>query len=365
MPDSRPRIIFNEDGICNACSHSEKKKQIDWDQRKIEFLSLVENIKKTSKKNNSSYDCVVPWSGGKDSTSIALKLKFDYDLNPLLVTFSPLITNEIGEYNRNEVSKLGFDTIFIKPKIDVSRALAKRFFVERGNPKVAWDAGVNSGPVKIALRFNIPTIFYAEHGESEYGGLVLNEESEKKRDIREVIEHQIGDFPENWVSDTISLKDLDPYIYPNEQNLMKEKITAYYFSFFFKWSMLENFNYVKEKLPTFKCHPKGRTDGTFTNFDSLDDKIDCLYYYMQYIKFGFGRATRDSCRMIQNNQMTREESIAKARLYDHEFPSTDFEEVIDYLNLKSEEFEKIVNMHRNDEIWRVSKNNQWELINKI
>lgn len=365
MPDSRPRIIFNEDGICNACSHSEKKKQIDWDQRKIEFLSLVENIKKTSKKNNSSYDCVVPWSGGKDSTSIALKLKFDYDLNPLLVTFSPLITNEIGEYNRNEVSKLGFDTIFIKPKIDVSRALAKRFFVERGNPKVAWDAGVNSGPVKIALRFNIPTIFYAEHGESEYGGLVLNEESEKKRDIREVIEHQIGDFPENWVNDTISLKDLDPYIYPNEQNLMKEKITAYYFSFFFKWSMLENFNYVKEKLPTFKCHPKGRTDGTFTNFDSLDDKIDCLYYYMQYIKFGFGRATRDSCRMIQNNQMTREESISKARLYDHEFPSTDFEEVIDYLNLKSEEFEKIVNMHRNDEIWRVSKNNQWELINKI
>ena len=119
---------------------------------------------------------------------------------------------------------------------------------------------------------------------------MLNEESEKKRDIREVIEHQIGDFPENWVNDTISLKDLDPYIYPNEQNLMKEKITAYYFSFFFKWSMLENFNYVKEKLPTFKCHPKGRTDGTFTNFDSLDDKIDCLYYYMQYIKFGFWKS---------------------------------------------------------------------------
>lgn len=365
MPDSRPRIVFNKDGVCNACSHSEKKNQIDWNQRKLEFLNLIDEIKKCSKKKNANYDCVVPWSGGKDSTSIALKLKFEYDLNPLLVNFSPLILNEIGEYNRNEISKLGFDAIFIKPKIDVSRALAKRFFIERGNPKVAWDAGVNSGPVKIALKFNIPTIFYAEHGESEYGGLVLNEDSEKKRDLREVIEHQIGDYPENWVNETINLKDLDPYIYPSEQDLMKKKITAYYFSYFFKWSMLENFNYVKKKLPTFKCHPNGRTDGTFTNFDSLDDKIDCLYYYMQYIKFGFGRATRDSCRMIQNNQMKREEAINHARKYDHEFPITDFEEVIDFLNLSNEDFERIVNKHRNEEIWKVSKNNQWELVNQI
>ena len=125
MPDSRPRIVFNKDGVCNACSHSEKKNQIDWNQRKLEFLNLIDEIKKCSKKKNANYDCVVPWSGGKDSTSIALKLKFEYDLNPLLVNFSPLILNEIGEYNRNEISKLGFDAIFIKPKIDVSRALAK------------------------------------------------------------------------------------------------------------------------------------------------------------------------------------------------------------------------------------------------
>ena len=129
--------------------------------------------------------------------------------------------------------------------------------------------------------------------------------------------------------------------------------------------MLENYEYVKKKLPNFKTNLSGRTKGTFTDFDSLDDKIDCLYYYMQYIKFGFGRATRDSCRMIQNNQMSREEAIKLARKYDHEFPDVDFEEILNYLNITGEKFEKIVNKHRNKEIWKTNINNKWELINSI
>ncbi len=365
MPNSRPRIVFNEKGICNACLHSKKKQKINWLNRKSEFLELVEKIKFDTKKNNRLYDCVVPWSGGKDSTSIAIKLKFEFDLNPLLVTFSPLIVNECGNNNRNELSKMGFDSVFLMPNQKVSKLLSKRFFLERGNPKVAWDAGVNAGPVQIALSYNIPTVFYAEHGESEYGGLVLNEDSEKKRNLREVIEHQVGDFPENWVSDSISLKDLSPYIYPSEDKLNKIDLTAYYFSYFFRWSMLDNFEYVKSKMPNFQTNPNGRTEGTFTDFDSLDDKIDNLYYYMQYVKFGFGRATRDSCRMIQNYQMTREKGIELARKYDNEFPSKDFDEVLSFLDLKENEFEKIVNKHRNEEIWKTGLSNKWELINSI
>jgi hypothetical protein len=260
---------------------------------------------------------------------------------------------------------MGFDSVFLMPNQKVSKQLSKRFFLERGNPKVAWDAGVNAGPVQIALSYNIPTVFYAEHGESEYGGLVLNEDSEKKRNLREVIEHQVGDFPENWVSDSISLKDLSPYIYPSEDKLNKIDLTAYYFSYFFRWSMLDNFEYVKSKMPNFQTNPNGRTEGTFTDFDSLDDKIDNLYYYMQYVKFGFGRATRDSCRMIQNHQMTREKGLELARKYDNEFPSKDFDEVLSFLDLKEDEFEKIVNKHRNEEIWKTGLSNKWELINSI
>jgi N-acetyl sugar amidotransferase len=365
MPDSRPRIVFDNKGICNACLYSKKKKEIEWNSRKNEFLELINKIKNDSKKYNSHYDCVVPWSGGKDSTSIALKLKFEYGLNPLLVTFSPLLVNECGSFNREELLKMGFDSIFLRPNQKVSKKLAKRFFIERGNPKVAWDAGINTGPVKVALNYNISTIFYAEHGESEYGGLVLDKESEKKRNLREVIEHQVGDFPENWTSNEIDIKDLSPYIYPSKEELSKKNSTAYYFGYFFKWSMLENYEYVKEKMPKFKTNPNGRTQGTFTDFDSLDDKIDGLYYYMQYIKFGFGRATRDSCRMIQNNQMTREKGIELARKYDAEFPEKNFDEVLEYLEIDKKKFEEIVNKHRNSEIWKSSRTNQWELVNLI
>ena len=158
MPNSRPRIVFNSDGVCNACINGEEKIQINWDDRKKKFLELIKKIKKL-KNTNQMYDCVVPWSGGKDSSAIAYKLKFEFGLNPLLVTFSPLIINEVGAYNREILLEKGFDSIFVRPNQNVARKLAKRFFIERGNPKVAWDAGINSVPIKIAIKFKIPHIF--------------------------------------------------------------------------------------------------------------------------------------------------------------------------------------------------------------
>ena len=365
MPNSRPRIEFNKDGVCNACINYIEKQNIDWAERKELFLDKIKKIKTNNLGQiNEHYDVVVPWSGGKDSTSIALKLKFELGLNPLLVTFSPLILNEVGEFNRELLLNQGFDSIFIRPNQNIAKKLAQRFFIERGNPKIAWDAGVNSVPIQVAINYNIPIVIYAEHGESEYGGLVLSEESKMKRDLREVIEHQIGDFPENWISKDISIKDLSPYIYPNGEKHKNFSVTAFYFSYFFRWSMYENYEYVKSKLSNFKTAINGRTSGTFTNFDSLDDKIDDVYYYMQFIKFGFGRATRDSCRMIQNNQLTRSEAIDYARKYDDEFPNNNLKEVLDYLKLSKIDFDTIVDKHRNQEIWK-STNNSWKLIKSL
>ena len=261
--------------------------------------------------------------------------------------------------------KYGFDSIYFRPNQKVAKLLAKRFFIERGNPKVAWDAGINSIPVKVALNYKINDVFYAEHGESEYGGLVLDEESKKKEILKEVIENQIGDYPENWVNEQISEKDIMSYSYPSDEDLKKANITSHYFAYYFKWSINNNYKYVKKFLPDFKENEFGRTEGTFTNFDSLDDKIDDLYYYMQFIKFGFGRATRDASRFIMNGEMTRDEALKHVKNYDGEFPNKNFKEVIKYLDLTEFDFEEIVNKHRNKEIWQQKKNNNWELINKI
>jgi N-acetyl sugar amidotransferase len=359
MPDTRPRIVFDEDGVCNACRNAEEKKLIDWDARRNEFLALVEPYR----SKDGSWDCVVPWSGGKDSSSIAYKLKFELGLNPLLVTFSPLIPNEVGMRNRESMLRLGFDHIFFRPDQRVHRRLTRRFFVERGNPKVAWDAGINAMPVKLAVKLGIPLVFYAEHGESEYGGRVLREESKKIRDITEVIEHQIGDDPRNWVDEEISEADLNPYVYPDAAEVERVGLKAMYFAYFFRWSMLENYRYVREKIP-FATHPDGRTPGTFTDFDSLDDKSDNLYYHLQFVKFGFGRAVRDACRMIQNDQMTREEGLELARRYDDEFPEEHLDAMLECVARERDELVATIDLHRNPELWR-PVDGRWALVHPL
>ena len=354
MPTTRPRVVF-DDGICNACRNADEKKKIDWEERRKQFLELVEPYR----SKDGSWDCIVPWSGGKDSSSIAYRLKFEFGMNPLLVTFSPMIPNEVGNHNREALIQEGFDHIFFRPNQKVHRRLARRFFIERGNQKVAWDAGVNAIPVKVAVQHNIPLVFYAEHGESEYGGRVLSEESKRLRDFSEVIEHQIGDDPRNWVDEEITINDLNPYIYPDLEAVRRVGVKAMYFAYFFKWSMYENYQFIKDKID-FRVHAGGRTPGTFTYFDSLDDKADDLYYYMQYIKFGFGRAVRDTSRMIQNEHMTRKEALELAQKYDGEFPEEYLDDMLAYMHIDRTEFHEVVDMHRNPEIW-VREDGQWWL----
>ncbi len=359
-PNSRPRVVFDGEGVCNACRNAEEKNKTDWESRKHEFLRLIEPMRARS---DAQYDCVVPWSGGKDSSAIAHKLKFEFGLNPLLVTYSPMIPNEIGHHNREEMIQLGFDHLFFRANQKVLRHLAKRFFIERGNPKVAWDAGINSVPVTVAVKYQIPVVFYAEHGESEYGGRVLSEEHRRTRDFTEIIENYVGDDPRNWVDDVVSEKDLNAYVYPSSEQVASVGVKAYYYSYFFRWSMYENYQYIKDKID-FRTNQKGRTDSTFTNYDSLDDKIDNLYYYMQFIKFGFGRAVRDASRLIQNDHMTRQEGLDLARKYDDEFCYEHFDEVLEYLDLTMDEFSKIVDQHRNPEIWK-KNGSSWTLRNPV
>ncbi len=360
MPSSRPRITFNRSNICNACTYAENKVKIDWDNREKELIDLLDKHRSKS----GYYDCVVPWSGGKDSSSIAHRLKFKYKMNPLLVTFSPMIPNTVGRKNRENLINLGFDTFFFRPNQKVHRHLARRFFIERANPKIAWDAGVNVLPIQVALAYDIKLIFYAEHGETEYGGKILSKDSAKIRDLTEVLENQIGDDPNNWIDDEVLETDLNPYRYPDADKIKKKNIKAYYFGYFTKWSMFENYIYLKNNNVPFNLAEKNRTEGTFTNFDSLDDEIDDLYYYLQYIKFGFGRAIRDSARLIQNSIISKDEGYYLIKKFDGEFPRKYLKNVLEYLKIKNEEeLIEIINKHRNEEIWQKdrSSNSEWFL----
>jgi N-acetyl sugar amidotransferase len=358
MPSSRPRVVFT-DGVCNACRWIPEYKQTDWDQRKTEFLELVKR-----KKRHPVYDCIIPFSGGKDSASIAHRLKYDLGLRPLLVCFGQLLWTDVGRRNLHRVADAGFDIFYWRVDQSVSRRLARRFFIERGHPKQAYDSAVNSVPLITAINFGIPLVIYAEHGESFYGGHVLSEEHRRRRDLAEVLENQVGDDARNWAVDGITEADLYPYIMPDKV----DDIEAVYYSYYFPWDIYENAKYCREKMgfETAKHMSRwwpdnefprgfegwgGKSDGSFEGFDSIDDMIDDLDYYMMHIKFGFGRATRMASRLIQFGHMKRDRGLRQAKRFDGEWPGTYLEPVLDYLDLSVVNLHDIIDQHRNPEIW--------------
>jgi len=345
MPDTRPRMVLN-DGICNACSYHNTKGEISYEQRREQFLSLVRDA-----DVHPAYDCVVPFSGGKDSASIAYRLKFDLGLNPLLVCYGQLIWTDVGQYNYNQVAKAGFDIVYWRTNQDVSRKLAKRFLIERGHPKAAYDAAINAVPIITAKQMGIPLVIYAEHGDTEYGGLVLSEKSRRERDLEEVLEHCVGDDARNWVMDGISERDLFPYIYPDDVTGIK----AIYFSYYFGWDIHANAVLACDKMgfkqagwnrtPQDALWDWGRSDGSFEGFDSVDDAIDGLDFHLMYRKFGFGRSTRMAGRLINYGYMSREQALGYIEAFDHEYPEMYLPEVLEYLDMDRKQLDAILEQH--------------------
>ena len=346
MPDTRPRVVFNADGVCNACSFHATKSAVDWDERKRAFIDLARSMKR-----HPAYDCIVPFSGGKDSAVIAWRLKNELGLKPLLVTYGQMIWTPAGKHNFNAVCDRGFDILYWRHDQEVSRKLAKRFLIERGHPKAHYDAGINAVPVIAAKSLGIPLIVYAEHGESEYGGRVLSERHRMERDLEEVLENCVGDDARNWAVDWISEASLYPYIYPDDVTGLK----AVYFSWFFPWDIYANARLAFDRLDFRPAHIErtpdgahwrwGRSDGSFEGFDSIDDAIDDLDFCLMHRKFGFGRATRMASRLIQNGHMTRDDGLKWVEKYDGEFPSVFLPDILRYLGMERTELERIVDLH--------------------
>ena len=332
-------------------------RQTDWAERKKEFLDVV-----AQHKRHSAYDCIVPFSGGKDSASIAHRLKYQLGLNPLLVCYGQLIWTDVGRRNLHRVCESGFDVQYCRTNQQVSRSLARRFFVERGHPKQHYDAAVNSVPVIAAIQADIPLIIFAEHGESFYGGHVLDSHSRRQRDLAEVLEHQVGDDARNWAVDGISERDLYPYIYPAADAVQRGGITAVYWSYFFDWSVSYNADYARKMMGFEGVSDEygDRSDASYENRDSIDDCIDCLDYRAMKIKFGFGRTVRFASRQIQEGILTREKGLELARKYDDEEPVRYRKQICEYLGMTWEEIDAVLDTHRNPEIW-TKESGKWEM----
>ena len=356
MSNQRPRITFDEEGVCSACRFAERKnKEIDWEKREQELREICDQYR----SKDGSWDVVVPCSGGKDSAYVAHMLKHKYGMHPLTVTWAPHKYTEIGWENLQRMIHSGFDNIIGTPKGDVHKKMTMLAFKHMGEPFQPFVYGQRTFPVRIATKFNIPLIMYGENGEVEYGGDDKNADKPGYNLTSDYLKHYCsGIKPEFWTKFGIFEKDLQYYSFPPIEEIERIGVRCVHFSYYKKWIPQENYYYTS-KHTGFQANSE-RSEGTYSKYASLDDQLDGLHYYLMFIKFGIGRATSDAAHEIRDGHITREEGVELVKKFDGEFPKKYLQVFLDYTGLTLEEVHKVIDQFRFPHIWKM-KNGEWKL----
>lgn len=355
-----PTMRIDDEGVCDACRYAEQKPAIDWEAREKELLRLLDRHRRT----DGGYDCICPGSGGKDSGFAAHLLKYKYGMNPLTVTWPPLLYTDYGYRNFLDWIKVGgFDNISFNPNGRVQKLLTRLGIENLLHPFQTFILGQKNIAPKIALQYGIPLIFYGEN-EAEYGNPVADN-ARSLRDksyfsMNDLSEVHLGGVPVREIMDKypVTLNDLSPYFPADYRELEASKLEVHYLGYYVRWVPQEVYYYAVEHTG-FQARPY-RTQGTYSKYNSIDDKLDDLHYYTTFIKFGIGRATYDAAQEIRNRHLTREEGVGLVKKYDGEFPARYFKECMDYLEIKPEDFMKLCDEFRSPHLW-TKERGEWTL----
>ena len=357
-------ININADGICDACRFTEQKENIDWKKREDDLLVLLEKYR----RKDGYYDCIVPGSGGKDSVFAAHVLKYKYGMHPLTVTWPPIIYTEIGWKNfRNWIDIGGFDNISFNYNGKV-HALLTRLAIERLlHPFQPFILGQKNLASKIALKYGISLIFYGEN-EAEYGNPIADNQTSLRDKSYFSFSHlddvylggvSVRELMEKY---NFTMNDISTYLPADYKSLEQSKIEVHYLGFYLKWTPQEAYYYAAEHSG-FQANPV-RTEGTYSKYNSLDDKIDGFHYYTTFIKFGIGRATCDASQEIRNKHLIREEGMALVKRFDGEFPKGYFKEVMQFIGMKEEHFLSLCDKFRSAHLWK-KVGGEWRLRHNV
>jgi len=372
VSNQRPRIEFDEEGICSACKFAfEKKHVIDWEQRGQQ----LEELCNLHRKDNGDYDVIVPCSGGKDSSMVAHRLKHDYGMHPLTVTWAPFMYTDIGLKNFQSFIQSGFTNIMGSPNGHLHRKLSRTAFEAVGDPWDPFAYGQMSFAFHMALQFDIKLIFFGENGEAEYGGSPKNNYRPfmpiedwadlyfKGTTIDDLVEY--GLKHDLITKDDFNRSDLKFYRPPPVEVLQDKGIQMHWFSFYHKWVPQENY-YCAVEHTGFQANPEGRSEGTYSKYASLDDRMDGLHFYLAYIKFGIARTTSDAAHEVRDGHITREEAVSLVHRYDGELPKKYFHECLEYMDVSEEKFWEIVDSFRtrSPHLWE-NVNGVWKLKHRV
>lgn len=355
VSNQRPRITFNEEGVCSACQYAEyKRKEIDWEQRDKELIALCDKYR----KNNGEYDVIVPCSGGKDGSFVAHQLKYKYGMNPLTVTWAPLLATELGRKNLDAFIDSGFDNVLGKPNGITTKKLTHLATKHMGDPFQPFIYGQTNFPLKMAVQHKVSLIMYGENGEVEYGGSMKNA-FRPDREIQDHDEHYFSGMPPQfWENHGLSKADLAPFMAPSYKEIINNQTTIHFFGYYKMWDAYNIYEYCRDN--TGFTASEVRTEGTYTNYASLDDKLDGFHYFLAHLKFGICRATADTAQEIRAGRITREEGIELVKKYDGEYPKKHHKKFLEYCGISDSELTEILESWRAEHLWE-KKEDGWSL----
>lgn len=360
IESKKTTMHMDENGVCDACRTAEEKQKIDWGMREAELIELLDK----HRSKDGSYDCLVPGSGGKDSAYQAHILKYKYGMNPLTITWPPILYTDYGYRNWKNWIDSGFDNISWNRNGNVMKILTKLSIENLFHPFQTFILGQKNLAPKIAAKYGIDLIFYGEN-EAEYGNPIADNQSSLRDksyfSYNNLDEIYLGGLSVEEIIDTYNFKisDIEAFLPAKESELEKTNIQVHYLGYYLKWTPQEVYYYAVENTG-FKARPF-RTQGTYSKYNSIDDKIDDLHYYTTFIKFGIGRATYDASQEIRNKHITREEGVALVKRFDGEFPDRYFKEIMEYLNIDSEYFvNELTDKFRSPHLW-INESGIWKL----
>lgn len=351
MPETKPDILFDDSGVCSACRHFATRGSVDWTARRQELLEVLEPYRS---KDGSNYDCIVPTSGGKDSTYQTYRM-LELGMNPLCVTATTDKLSEVGRRNIENIKRLGVDYIEVSMNPVVRRRINRFALREVGD--ISWPEHVTifTVPVRIATQLGVRLIVWGENSQHEYGGPAAAAEGSvlNRRWLEE-----FGGLLGLRVSDLIGqegieARNLIQYTYPSDEDLARTGVTGIFLGYYIPWDGLMN-AFISSGLG-FESLPH-TVEGSVANYENLDNVQTGIHDYFKYLKYGFGRATDIACMQIRRGRLSREDAFALVRRHDGRFPATylgyPIEEVLGEIGVALDEFHAICDRFTNNKIFR-------------
>lgn len=352
MPETKPDLHINEEGVCSACRHMEERRETDWRKRREELVQILDRYRS---KDASRYDCIIPVSGGKDSHYQTIRM-LEFGMNPLCVTATTCSLSEMGRKNIENLKGLGVDYVEVTTNRVVRRKINRLALTELGD--ISWPEHVTifTIPVSMAVQFGVPLIVWGENPQHEYGGpaSAASDHVLTRRWLEE-----FGGLLGLRVNDLVGHEGIEKghliqYTYPTDEELKRVGVTGIFLGYYLPWDGYNNL--LISQAHGFNTYHKP-VEGGFVNYENLDNKQTGIHDYFKFLKYGFGRATDHACLHIRRGRLSREDAVKLVKLHDGKFPwvylGHKLDEVIEEIDMPVDEFIKVCDKFANKKIFKL------------